>query len=128
MFKRLLNSAKGHTELVDVNSNKNTPPTEIEDCLVPNIYIEALRQLSIDNQGVQTLIDQNPIIDNSFSSHNCMDLRPSDLKKVSLFFDENNGENKVLFAKKYIEILDGIDEDDRQELPWVIEIKEIFNK
>lgn len=128
MFKRLLNNANGCTELVDVNSNKNTPPTEIEDCLVPNIYIEALRQLSFDNQDIQTLIDENPITDNSLSSHNCMDLRPSDLKKVSLFFDEKNGENKVLFAKKYIEVLDGIDEDDQHELPWVREIKEIFNK
>ena len=48
-----------------------------------------------------------------------LDLRPSEYIKLDEFFNKNKGENKMLFARKYVEILK---QGEYQTPSWITEI------
>ena len=52
-----------------------------------------------------------------------MDFRQTEKEKVDDFFNENNGNNKVLFAEKYVEQI-----GDTIVPSWIQEIKKYFNE
>ena len=56
-----------------------------------------------------------------------MDLRESERKTIKGFFDDNEGYNKIRFAKKYIEILKVDLFKDIKPLKWIEEIKKRIN-
>ena len=43
------------------------------------------------------------------------------------FFKENNGENKILFAKKYIEIMEKQENIEELTPQWISKIKKYFS-
>jgi len=56
-------------------------------------------------------------------SANFMDLTRKEKLIIKNFFDDKEGYNKILFAKKYIELIqEGFFKDD-QELEWISTIK-----
>ena len=56
-----------------------------------------------------------------------MDLRESERKTIKAFFDDNEGYNKIRFAKKYVELLKVDFFKDLKALKWTGEIKKRIN-
>lgn len=121
VFKRLLND-ENRTNLVEIDYKINTP-TEIEDCLESNLFINCLKgykEFSIND----ILNDERNIKDNKLNSYYCFDLRDGDKQIIKSFFDENNGYRKIDFAKKYIREAN----KNFVTLSWIEEIKSFFKK
>ncbi len=104
-FLRLLNTEKDGSTLVDVDSNFKSPPTEIEDCLHPIIYFQALLEFSEDYPNLKSILLKNETDAKARNSYEFIDLRDSERKTIKAFFDDNEGFNKIKFAKKYVELL-----------------------
>jgi hypothetical protein len=66
------------------------------------------------------------MIVSSESSANCMDLKKSEEVLLKNFFEQNCGENKVIFAKQYIELSKSEKLSDRDSPSWVNTVKEFF--
>ena len=56
-----------------------------------------------------------------------MDLRESERKIIKSFFDENEGYNKIRFAKKYVELLKVDFFKELNPLKWTVDIKKRIN-
>ncbi|GAB2699569.1 hypothetical protein GCM10011495_37800 [Hymenobacter frigidus] len=122
MFKRLLND-KSETILVDINSAKATPPTEIEDCLNPKIFFKTLAFFKDSDNDIKELLDNYKFVEDAKTSADALDLRKSDSIKLKAFFDKNLGSNKLKFANKYVEICQYSEFANEIELGWVTQIK-----
>lgn len=101
-YKRLL-FLNGQVELVRVDDGRVAPETEIEDCLNPKYFIEALK--SFKRKDLDTILTDKNINSKAKISYNCLDLRESEKQVLKDFFDEEG--NKVLFASSYINIANG---------------------
>ncbi|MDP2090775.1 MAG: DUF4357 domain-containing protein [Candidatus Gracilibacteria bacterium] len=105
LFKRLYNDEKKLTVFLEANDSKLIHPTEIENCLVPDIFLKTL-----DNfQEELTLLDIDLNKFNISGSNNTdfsfgFDIQPSESSKLKDFFDLYNGNMKIKFAEKYVSI------------------------
>lgn len=128
-FFRLWNNKKNNleTELIDVNKNSMNPPTEIEDCLSPYIYKQALIEFTEEYPTIKNLIDNCTVQNNATNSYSTFDLRDSEKDDIKAFFDDNEGYNKIRFAEKYIEILQKPLFQNEPEMEWILKIKKILN-
>jgi predicted ATPase len=124
-FFRLLNEHQKESIIIDVDSAKATPPTEIEDCLEPVAFYKTLELFSLEDQDLKELLDQNPFFYDAKNSGESLDLRQQDLTKLKAFFDKYLGENKINFARKYMEILKTIKDPINQK--WINQIKNYFS-
>ena len=61
------------------------------------------------------------------NSYEFMDLRESERKTIKAFFDDNEGYNKIRFAKKYVELLKVAFFKELKPLKWTDEIKKRIN-
>lgn len=114
-IKRLINSeeGRGNTSLIELSSNE-TYATTIENVLNPVIFKDTLDSMTNDEK-YKINVDVTKISNTDFYKN----LRNPDLDE---FFKINDGENKIKFAKKYIEILKNNYSDDY--IPsWIKEIK-----
>lgn len=119
--RRIINNEKGkQTELVKIKASPKAPNTDIEDTLNGAIFHQAL--LWFKNNG-EELLDFIPEEEKPESpSYFAMDLRPGEREKLDKFLSANNGNNKVLLAKKYIELL-----KPENAIPcWIQQIKDYF--
>lgn len=83
--KRIV-SVGDSVKLVDISSNPVSPATEIEDCLNPVSFIEALTSFSSRFPELQALLpNSNVMIDERHSSFAAMDLSPKNKKRLMLF-------------------------------------------
>lgn len=126
-FERLLNTKKGGTELVNIDSNITNPPTEIEDCLNPAIFFQTLIEFSEEYSGIKNILQNNNLEIEAKNSSEFLDLKKSEIQIVKDFFDDNEGYNKIRFAKKYIEISNCKFFENEKELKWITEIKKRIN-
>ncbi|UOG75252.1 ATP-binding protein [Hymenobacter tibetensis] len=126
-FKRLLNKQQ-ETELVNIDSNASTPPTEIEDCLNPKIYFKTLQSFADKDEDIKNILATNEYNSQAKVSGDTLDLKPSQQKLLKGFFDKNMGMNKVLFAKQYVEISNLDEFDKEQEAKWITDIKSTLKK
>ena len=117
MIKRLCNQNKAEPTSLLTLDNKITIATDIEQSLNPDIFKDTLEDLN-DNQDyfiTETVNDDgNTDFRENFRSLN-----------LENYFKDNNGENKVKFALKYVEhsTLNYFDD----AFPnWVIEIKKFI--
>mgnify|MGYP000111963693 FL=1 len=120
--RRIVNDEKKkRTELVKIQAALKAPNTDIEDTLNGKIFHQAL--LWFKDQG-EVLLDFIPAEEKPESpSYFAMDLRPGEREKLDEFFNANNGNNKVLFAKKYVELL-----QPENNIPdWIQSIKDYFS-
>jgi len=88
-FKRIIFSdVDNDIVLVDADSNKVSPPTEIEDALHPEIFIKTLSELCLEVDETQLIKEFRSI--ESFASFNSLDLRLSTKNKIKEIFKRPN--------------------------------------
>lgn len=120
--RRIVNDEKEkRTKLVKIQDALKAPNTDIEDTLNGKIFHQAL--LCFKDKG-GTLLDFIPKEEKPESpSYFAMDLRLGEREKLDELFNANNGNNKVLFAKKYVELL-----QPENNIPdWIQSIKDYFS-
>lgn len=121
--RRIVNDLKKkETILVHTKSatNPKSPNTDIEDALDSKCFIETLCEFK--NNDLLSFLDDNIPQNLQCSSYWALDLRESQREKIDQFFNANNGNNKVLFAKKYVEKIGG----DSKVPNWIQEIRDYF--
>ncbi|WP_313030804.1 AAA family ATPase [Massilia alkalitolerans] len=123
-FKRLIYDNKSkECVIVDVQSEKRSPATEIEHALDPVEFIGAANRLgnSSDSLALQGIVNKDDYNETSKSVYGYLDLAPSvDERMMTDYFDI--GDNKVKFAMEYVNTTN------LHPAPrWIEEIKLIFN-
>lgn len=104
-FVRLINKNGAETLLVDVNNVASNPPTEIEDCLNPVIFYQTLMEFASEYDKINAILMNNELLPEAKNSASFLDLKTSESKEIKDFFDDNEGFNKIRFAKKYVELM-----------------------
>jgi len=95
--KRIVNiPAKNDTALTQISGNPVSPQTEIEDALNGRLFFETLLKFSDKFPSLEFLKEYN--LSSESVSYFSLDLRDSERKKITAFFD--NGNNKFLFAQE----------------------------
>lgn len=121
MCRRIVNDEQEkQTKLVKIKAAPKAPNTDIEDALNGKIFNQTLLTFKNQNEGLlDFLIDEEkPEVPSYFA----MNLRPAERDKLDEFFNANDGNNKVLFAKKYVELL----QPENIVPSWVQQIKNYF--
>lgn len=104
------------TELLTLE-NSDTSVTDIEQSLNPIIFQKVINSLNVDEKYRINIIENED--GNSAFIKNFKNLY------LEEFFKENEGKNKIIFAKKYVEIMK--EEDSSKFVPnWINKIKEYF--
>ncbi|MDT7466423.1 hypothetical protein [Citrobacter portucalensis] len=112
--------------LVDIHSNKVSPPTEIEDCLNGFSFSKTLKSFENEFEQIKDLLSEKNF-DNDTLSFFSMNLTVSEQKQLEHFFDMNG--IKYEFAKRYIDIDEyWKNEKGRNNLvpAWIEEIRNFF--
>lgn len=122
-FERLVLKEDDTSILVEVNDVLAAPPTEVEDCLNPFIFWQTLQEFSDHYIDIQDLLNRKSIEEGEKYSANFIDLTKNEKKIIKDFFDDNEGYNKLSFAKKYIEIASKPIFVNHNQLDWIEEIK-----
>lgn len=118
--KRIVNQ-DGDTKLVNISANPKSPNTEIEDALNGKAFYNTLLKFKPDNPiELDFLSDgSNPT---EMASGISLDLRISEKKKLTDFFDKND--HKIRFANQYIE---EVKANGAYKIPeWIKEIKQFI--
>ena len=127
LFERLV-LRKNESILVDVNNVLMNPPTEIEDCLDPVIFYHTLQEFSEQYETIADLfLKKNLELEEKYSG-DFFDLTKKEKDSIKDFFDDNEGFNKILFAKKYVELAEKPYLKEQKTLEWVEEIKKKLYK
>jgi len=107
--------------MLKVDDQKRSPSTEIEQALNADQFLMVVDKLrdGIDTDIIRSIIEEAKMNEASESVFGRLDLRPSESKKMmDEYFDINN--NKVAFAKKYVELT-------MADPPvWITEIRSYF--
>jgi predicted ATPase len=120
-FRRLWNNRNlKKTNLIKMQDDKVSPPTEIEDCLEPNIFYETLK--NFNDCKLLDVLEEN-LDKEAEVSYFAFDLRESERISLKKWFDKNNGYRKIEFAKRYVEIAS---QKGNVNLSWIKEIKDFF--
>ncbi|MCV9933545.1 ATP-binding protein [Flavobacterium sp. LS1R47] len=122
LFERLV-IRKNESILVEVNNVLMNPPTEIEDCLDPTIFYHALQEFSNDYQTLWDLFAKKKQELEEKYSADFFDLTKKEKEIIKSFFDDHEGFNKILFAKKYVELAEKPFFKELNKLDWIEEIK-----
>ena len=114
---RLFNNENIETKLISLASIQ-TGLTDIEQSLNPIIFQETMQALAVNEDfKIEKIINENGNTDfiKNFENY-----------KIQDYFKENKGENKLIFARKYIEILKEKENQELFVMPWIKEIKNWF--
>jgi predicted ATP-dependent endonuclease of OLD family len=120
VIRRLSNkNTSEKTELLQLDNSDNSI-CDIEQSLNPIIFKETIEQLNlIEKYRITTIVNE------SGNTHYTENLRNLDIKD---YFKEEEGSNKIIFAKKYIEVMK-TKEDNEVYIPkWINIIKEYFTE
>lgn len=120
-FDRLLFREK-ESILVEVSSNLVNPPTEIEDCLNPIVFYQTLLEFISEYPNIYELVREKDLEDSKYSA-TFLDMTSKEKAMIKEFFNDNEGYNKILFAKKYVELINMKFFQNERELSWVNDIK-----
>ncbi|WP_205953952.1 AAA family ATPase [Pantoea stewartii] len=119
--KRIVNDGQ-KTKLVDISSNPVSPPTEIEDCLNPLVFIDVLKSFSQEYDSLNVLLPSDDYeIDELTSSFYSMDLSPRNKKHLDSFL--NSEGVKYSFSKRYEAFCD---KGDFLRPDWITSIEQFF--
>lgn len=106
------------TSLLTLN-NPSSTQCDIEQSLNPIIF-----QKTMENLWVEEKYQVKNIEKEDWNTSFIENFKNLELKR---FFNENDWENKIIFAKKYVEIMESIDDKDTCIPERINEIKEYFN-
>lgn len=126
LFERLI-LKKDDSLLVEVNNVISSPQTEIEDCLDSVIFYHTLQEFTIEYETLKKLFESKNLEDEKYSA-DFFDLTKREKEIIKSFFDDKEGFNKILFAKKYIELAKKPFFKNRESLDWIEEIKKKLYK
>ena len=117
--KRIVNcGSTGNAKLVDIQSNPVSPATEIEDALNGKLFLKVLKTFSKEYPELLSFLNEIPEDVSHVSAKISLDLKSSQWAMIDDFF--NAGNNKFLFAQKYVENIDC-----SYDVPsWVEEIRD----
>ncbi len=119
-IRRLSNrDSNERTELLNLK-NTDTSQTEIEQALNPIIFKEALSKLTTEKDYIISNI-QNKRGNTSF-------IRNFKNLELEEYFKKNEGRNKIIFAKKYIEVSLMKGGNPTFIPSWITEIKNFFSE
>lgn len=121
LCRRIVND-KNTTNLVKISSSPKAPITDIEDTLNGAVFNKTLFWFKEQGNTILNFVENEK--KEEIASFFAMNLRLSESGDLDIFFNDNKGNNKVLFAQKYVELM-------KQEdvIPsWIQEIKNYFNK
>ncbi|WP_231424961.1 AAA family ATPase [Pedobacter sp. Leaf250] len=121
-FERLILKHEGSI-LVDVNNNLTSPPTEIEDCLNPIIFYHTLQEFIQEYEDIKQLFDTKILDYEERYSADFLDLTKKEKATIKAFFDDNSGYNKILFARKYVQLANTPFFKSSDKLEWIEDIK-----
>ncbi|WP_130100445.1 AAA family ATPase [Siccibacter turicensis] len=129
--KRIVNDpVTSATTLVDIHSNKVSPPTEIENCLNGFIFLQSLNYFRVrfsEFEYLTDLLSGKSTDDMRLNSFYTMDLRPREEAILDGFF--NTDGIKYSFARRYISLDRYFTEKKGKDIPtpsWIEEIKRFF--
>lgn len=122
LFERLV-LRKDESILVDVNNVLMNPPTEIEDCLNPVIFYHTLQEFTEKYELVKNLFSKKELEFDEKYSADFFDLTKKEKELIKSFFDDHEGFNKILFAKKYVELSQKPFFNEHNSLEWIEDIK-----
>ena len=122
---RRLQIENGLPKLLNPDSNGTYEQTEIEDCLLPNIYFQALQNV-INNKGdgsLKEIIDdievkeaaKNSLLRNDETCLNYKTFEATKQKSMLIKFAEDD-ENKKLIAKEYFRIYNAQETKEKHSL------------
>jgi hypothetical protein len=125
-YRLINNTSTRLAETVAINDSLTSPATEIEDCLNGKLFVETLKYFREikEYEYLKSIIDKDaeyPEEDSYFS----LNLRPSDADKLKEFFDSEDGDIKIKFAEKYVELMS---QEDYQVPSWIKDIKDWIRK
>ena len=107
--------------LAKVTDDSVYPPTEIEQALDADFYIETLRSLYNNGEEAFSFM-KNPSVLQSSVSGGALDLNITERKKITEYFDTPG--KKYEFCKTYIEIMS---ESEYIQTPgWLMDIRDFF--
>lgn len=116
-IRRLCNENDTKTSLLTLK-HSTTTQTDIEQSLNPIVFKETIQKLMPDNYNIDI---KNQSGNTSFVKNlRCLELEE--------YFNENEGGNKITFAKKYIEISKNKFNQEIYIPDWIKEIKVFFEK
>ena len=118
---------KDDSLLVEVNNVISSPQTEIEDCLDSVIYYHTLQEFTNEYETLKKLFESKNLEEEKYSA-DYFDLTKREKEIITTFFDDKEGFNKILFAKKYIELAKKPFFKNRESLDWIEEIKKKLYK
>ena len=128
MFRRFINdSCAGSTQLVHINDQTPSEPTELEDVLNSKTFIKTLESFKSQYPDLLSdLVEENYAqLEDNIHLPSAWAFRLSaaspQRKRIMSFFDETPT-IKSNFANQYIKNIENIEND----LPWVNEIKNFF--
>ena len=125
LCRRIVNNDNDRTtSLVKITASPKAPNTDIEDVLNGVAFHKTL--LELKKNGFDSELDfvtENDEIE-EVASYYALDLRPTERKQLDVFFNGNNGNNKVIFARQYVEVLS---KESYKTPNWISEIKHFFN-
>ncbi|WP_456293328.1 AAA family ATPase [Pseudomonas sp. AK106] len=117
-FRRLLDLANA-THLVKGGHNQKTP-TDVEDSLDADYFLQTMYELRADHEDVQKLVDNIEIIDLSHSAASAFNWRRNEREALKALFQEEGF--KFRFANEYVKFVDR--EDPFHSGPaWITEIR-----
>lgn len=125
-IKRLSNQGNNKKTSLLKLDHPDTHPTDIEQALTPVIFNNTINQLS-DNEQYKKCVP----LEESGNTDFIKNFKNLD---IADYFKENYGENKVLFAKRYVinsketALLDGTDHKKVLYPDWIAEIKKYFTR
>lgn len=107
------------TELLTLN-HSDTSTTDIEEALNPLIFQKTINALEVDEKYRITTIENESGNTDFIKNFKNLD--------VENYFEENDGNNKIVFAQKYVEMM-VLESDAQQFIPsWIEEIKKYFEE
>ncbi|EMR5776115.1 AAA family ATPase [Acinetobacter baumannii] len=113
-------------QLVEVNSTIAAKSTVLEDALNGSTFIKTLDFFKDDNPELNSIIYETNRVDVQgkafYPSALSLKLSVAESKELKNFFKKYNNDMKVIFAKKYIDYIEDIN-----EIPWINQIKEFFS-
>jgi predicted ATP-dependent endonuclease of OLD family len=120
IIRRLSNkSSEKRTELIKL-SDSDTCHTDIEQALNPLFFKNTMSAVTSEAKyQISTIEDR---LGNSSFHKNFKNL------ELENYFKENSGDNKVLFAEKYIAMMEDAEDADEYIPNWIHNIKQFFNE
>ncbi|WP_150466164.1 ATP-binding protein [Francisella sp. SYW-2] len=117
IFLKRLCHHENSISIKDYNMKSSFSPLEIEDCLDETTFLETLKYFAKSNDNIKAIVEAD-----SYNTGFFNNITPLQKSTIDSFLNANKGNNKVIFANKYIEI----ETNYPREISWINELEKIL--